>query len=100
MTRDRGAGRSAILMLAFFGALVLAPSVEAAKPKAIVVLPYDASTLPREEQWVGEGVAQILSLAFAQHPALVQIERARVKGQAEVWGDDTVFQTVRTLKAE
>ena len=100
MTRDRGAGRSAILMLAFLGALVLAPSVEAAKPKAIVVLPYDASTLPREEQWVGEGVAQILSLAFAQHPAFVQIERTRMKGQAEVWGDDTVVQTVRTFKAE
>jgi superkiller protein 3 len=101
MTRDRGAERSAILTLAILAGVVLAPSVEgAAKPKAIMVLPYDASTLPREEQWVGEGVAQILSLAFAQHPAFVQIDRARVKGQAEVWGDETVLQTVRTFKAE
>jgi tetratricopeptide (TPR) repeat protein/TolB-like protein len=72
------------------------------KPRAIVVLPYDASALGREEQWLGEGVAQLVALGLAQHPAFVQIERARVRayGQPEVWSEPAVLQAARGVHAE
>ena len=59
------------------------------KPRVLLIVPFDASALDREEQWVGEGVAQILSLGLAQHPAFVQIERSRLRayGQPGAWGD-------------
>jgi tetratricopeptide (TPR) repeat protein len=103
MTRERGAARSAILTLAVVVAFVFAgPLAAAAKPRAIVVVAFDASALPKDEQWVGEGVAQILSLAFAQHSGFVQIDRVRLRapGQAEVWGESAVLQTLRSVKAD
>jgi tetratricopeptide (TPR) repeat protein len=82
--------------------VVAAPLAAAAKPRAIVVVGFDASALPKEEQWIGEGVAQILSLAFAQHPGFVQIDRVRLRalGQAEIWNESVVLQTMRTVKAD
>jgi hypothetical protein len=98
MTGYRRAERSAILLLVVLTALVVMwPTAAVAKTKAIVVLPYDASALPKDEQWVGEGVAQILSLAFAQHPTFVQLDRARVKS-AEAWGDEVVAQAARAVE--
>src|SRR2546426_7766240 len=59
------------------------------KPRVLLIVPFDASALDREEQWVGEGVAQILSLGLAQHPAFVQVERVRLRrnGSPEAWAD-------------
>ena len=37
--------------------------------------------LDREDQWIGEGVAQIIGLGLAQHPAFVQVERARLRAR-------------------
>src|SRR5207237_287710 len=72
------------------------------KPRALVILPYDASALGREEQWLGEGVAQLVALGLAQHPGFVQIERARVRayGQPEVWGETAVLQAARGVRAD
>jgi tetratricopeptide (TPR) repeat protein/TolB-like protein len=85
----------------------IAPSlpVDAAasvKPRVLLIVPFDASALDREEQWVGEGVAQILSLGLAQHPAFVQIERSRLRayGQPGAWGDAAVGQAARAVRAE
>jgi len=75
------------------GSLIALSMPEAApasvKPRVLLIVPFDASALDREEQWVGEGVAQILSLGLAQHPAFVQVERVRLRayGQPEAWGD-------------
>ena len=53
--------------------------------------------LEREERWMGEGVSQILGLGLAQHPAFVQVERARLRGagQPEVWTEAAVAQAAR-----
>ena len=103
MRLARGARRPAILtFLALVSVLGLSPLGAHAKPRAIVILPYDASALPREEQWLGEAVAQVVSLALAQHPGFVQVERARLKGigSPQAWGEDVVVQALRGVKAE
>ncbi len=90
-------------LLAMCTLLAAVPADGAVKPRTIIILPFDASGLDREEQWVGEGASQILALALAQHPAFVQIERARVRtaaGRPELWGETVVLQAARTLKAD
>lgn len=47
-------------------------------PRAVVVAPFDASGLAPDDQWMGEGIAQLISLGLAQHPAFVQIARSRL----------------------
>jgi tetratricopeptide (TPR) repeat protein len=103
MIRERGNARSAILALVVVLVLPLVfPVVAIAKPRAIVVLPFDASSLAREDQWLGEGIARILTLALAQHPGFVEIDRARLQnaGTPEVWGDEVVVQAVRAIKPD
>ncbi|MGH7276914.1 MAG: tetratricopeptide repeat protein [Candidatus Rokuibacteriota bacterium] len=95
--------RLAVLALASLGALVLPLAAEAnVKPRAVLIVPFDATALEREEAWIGEAIAQILSLGLAQHPAFVQIERARLRsyGQPEAWGDAAVLQAARGARAE
>ena len=92
-----------ILVLAALAALVSIVPVEAAvKPRAIIVLPFDASALARDDQWMGEGVAQLVAFGLAQHPAFVQIERSRLRafGEHEIWGDAVVAQTARGVRAD
>jgi tetratricopeptide (TPR) repeat protein len=50
-------------------------------PRTVLVMPFEASSLAPDEQWMGEGVAHIISMGLAQHPAFVQIERS---GHADV----------------
>jgi tetratricopeptide (TPR) repeat protein len=73
------------------------------KARTVVILPFDASALDRDEQWIGEGAAQVVTLGLAQHPAFVQVDRARVRvaaGRPELWGEPVVLQTARALKAD
>src|SRR3989449_4407595 len=72
------------------------------KPRVMLIVPFDASTLDREEQWIGEAIAQVLSLGLAQHPAFVEIERSRLRayGQPEVWGDAALGQAARAVRAD
>src|SRR2546425_5261344 len=72
------------------------------KPRVLLLVPFDVSALDREEQWVGEGVAQILSLGLAQHPAFVQVERVRLRayGQPEAWGDAALGRAARAVRAD
>jgi tetratricopeptide (TPR) repeat protein len=102
------AGRSArwaILLVAL--AILLGPVTEAAastpvKPRAVLLVPFDASALERDEQWLGHGIARLISLSLVQHPGFVQIEEARVRGvgRPDVWGEAVVAQTARTLRAD
>jgi tetratricopeptide (TPR) repeat protein len=90
-------------LLAMCALVAAVPADGAVKPRTIIILPFDASGLDREEQWIGEGASQILALALAQHPAFVQIERARVRtaaGRPELWGETVVLQAARALKAD
>lgn len=95
--------RPAILALAALSALVLPVAADASvKPRAVLIVPFDASALEREEQWIGEGIAQVLALGLGQHPAFVQIEPARLRayGRPEAWGEAVVLQAARGLRAE
>jgi tetratricopeptide (TPR) repeat protein len=99
--RERHA-RSLTVLLALAVCLLPGPAAAAVKPRAVLIVPFDASALSRDEQWVGEGIAQVLSAGLAQHPAFVQIDRARVRaaGQPEAWGDPVVQHAARTVRAE
>lgn len=104
MMREPGRrSRLAVLALAALPMLVLLASADASvKPRAVLIVPFDATSLEREEAWIGEAIAQILSLGFAQHPAFVQIERSRLRsyGRPEVWGDAAVVQAARGARAD
>jgi tetratricopeptide (TPR) repeat protein/TolB-like protein len=92
------------LVAAFAGLLTLSLVLDAhadAKLRAVVIVPFDATTLEREEQWLGEGVAQTLALGLVQHPAFVLIERGRLRAsRPEVWGEAAVVQAVRAVRAD
>jgi tetratricopeptide (TPR) repeat protein len=84
-------------------ALVAVVSTEAAfKPRTILVVPFETSGLSPDEQWIGEGAAQAVSLGLVQSPAFVQVERARLRafGQPEVWGEAAVLQAARSLRVD
>ena len=103
MMRDPGRGGRWTLVLAVTAALALAWSAEAAvKPRAVMIVPFDSSGLEPDERWVGEGIEEVLALGLAQHPALVQVDRARMRGvgRVEVWGEPVVVQTARALHVD
>ena len=79
-----------------------AAAPDASKTRAVLIVPFDASSLDQDEQWIGEGVAQVIALGLAQHPAFVQIERKRLRafGQPEAWGDAVVAQAARSVRAD
>ncbi len=96
-------GRRGRVLAAVLAALTLPFGAEAAvKPRAIIVVPFDASALDGQEQWVGEGIAQVVALGLAQHPAFVQIDRTRLRafGRPEAWGEPVVLQAARGLRVE
>ncbi|HEY3068562.1 MAG TPA: tetratricopeptide repeat protein [Methylomirabilota bacterium] len=83
-------------------AVLVLPAAAAVKPRVVVVLPFDATALERDSQWMGEGVAQLVSLGLAQHPAFIQLDRARLRtvGRPDVWGEAAVLQAMRSLRAD
>ena len=54
----------------------------ASKPRNVLILPFTTVDLTRDEQWIGEGIAQSLMLALVHVPGLVQIDRERLKRAA------------------
>jgi cytochrome c-type biogenesis protein CcmH/NrfG len=102
MRQDAGRSvRWAVLLLALV-ALIVSGADAAVKPRAVLVVGFDASSLPADEQWVGQGIAEVIGLGFDQHPAFVQIDDARMRAVArpEAWTEAAVLQAARTLKAD
>jgi tetratricopeptide (TPR) repeat protein len=84
-------------------AAALVGSADAAvKPRLVLVLPFDASGLPADDRWMGEGIAQIVSLGLAQHPAVNQVDPSRFHslGHPDVWAGPTVVQAARSVRAD
>jgi tetratricopeptide (TPR) repeat protein len=79
-----------------------APGEAAVKPRLVLVLPFDATSLPADDRWMGEGVAQIIGLGLGQHPAFNQLEPTRLhaSGHTEVWAAPVVLQAARSLRAD
>jgi tetratricopeptide (TPR) repeat protein len=74
------------LILALLGAT---DAGAAPKPRNVLILPFVTVDLTREEQWIGEGIAQSLMLALVHVPGLVQVERERIRTlpQPEAWDE-------------
>ena len=92
-----------VSLLAFVLALALAaPGAAAVRPRLVLVLPFDASSLPAGDRWMGEGVAQIISLGLAQHPAFNQLEPTRLAalGRNDAWGAPAALQAARNMRAD
>jgi len=84
-------------------ALLTAVGAEAAiKTRTVIVLPYATVDLGREEQWIGEGIAQSLTIGLVQMPALIQIDRERLKrlSRSDAWDDQAALAAARTLGAD
>jgi tetratricopeptide (TPR) repeat protein/TolB-like protein len=95
--------RLTMALLAVCALVAGVPADGAVKTRTVVILPFDASALDRDDQWIGEGAAQVIGLGLAQHPAFAQVDRARVRaaaGRPELWGEAVVLQTARALKAD
>jgi len=91
-----------LAILAFCGLVAVASAQAAVKPRTILVVPFETAGLSSDEQWIGEGAAQAMSLGLAQSPAFVQVERARLRafGQPEAWGETAVLQAARSLRVD
>ncbi|MFQ5521860.1 MAG: tetratricopeptide repeat protein, partial [Candidatus Methylomirabilia bacterium] len=77
-------------------------ALAAGSARTVLIVPYAASELGAEEQWLGEAAAQILSLAVAQLPAFVQVNPKRLArlGQPAAWTESRSLAAARTLKAD
>jgi tetratricopeptide (TPR) repeat protein len=87
------------LLLALIGATAAAA---APKPRNVLILPFATVDLTRDEQWIGEGVAQSLMLSLVHVPGLVQIERERIRAlpQPEAWDETAAVGAVKHLGAD
>src|SRR2546425_8402866 len=74
----------------------------AVRPRVVLIAPFDATALGADGEWIGSAVAEALSLGLAQHPAFIQIDRARLRqlGEPEAWGEPVVLQAGRSLRAD
>lgn len=91
------------LLAALTAAVLLAGAAPVwAKPRAVLVLPFAAVELAREEQWLGEAVAQSLQLALVNLPGVVQLDQSRLRQlpQPEAWDEQAALQAGRAVRAE
>jgi tetratricopeptide (TPR) repeat protein/TolB-like protein len=99
-------GSRSWMVAAVVSLLVLATaswtSAADSKIRIVVIAPFDATALEREEQWMGEGVAQILALGLAQNSSIVQIDRARLRagGRTDPWTEPALAQAAKTVRAD
>jgi tetratricopeptide (TPR) repeat protein len=72
------------------------------KPRTVLLLPFAAVDVGRDEQWLGEAVAQSLMLGLAQMPSVVQIDRERLKQvpKPEAWDEQAAASAAKALHAE
>jgi adenylate cyclase len=94
---------SRIVVAGLLLALIAAAGADAApKPRNVLILPFATVDLAREEQWIGEGVAQSLMLALVHVPGLVQIDRDRLKQlpRPEAWDETNTATAAKRLGAD
>lgn len=100
--RRRASTLSLTVLTAVLVVALASPVRAASKPRVVLIVAFDASTLGPDWSWAGQGVADALTLGLAQHPSFVQIETSRLRafGQPEAWGESAVLQAARGVKAE
>jgi len=74
----------------------------APKPRNVLILPFASVDLARDEQWIGEGIAQSLMLSLVHVPGLVQIERERIRAlpQPEAWDEAATASAAKRVGAD
>lgn len=97
LTRAKWGVVSALLL-----ALAASTGEAASKPRNVLILPFATVDLSRDEQWIGEGIAQSLMLALVNVPGLVQIDRERVRAlpQPESWDEAATTSAAKKLGAD
>jgi tetratricopeptide (TPR) repeat protein len=81
----------ALLVLVALGVATAAsgPGAGAAsKPRPVLILPYQSVPAEGGDAWLGEGIAETLTLAAQASPAFLPVDRARVAQAAKVAGVD------------
>ncbi|MCI0547982.1 MAG: tetratricopeptide repeat protein [Candidatus Rokubacteria bacterium] len=74
----------------------------ASKPRGILVLPFATIDVSRDEQWVGEGIAQSLLLGLVHTPAFVLIDRQRLRNvpAPDAWDEPAAQAAAKAVKAD
>ena len=90
---------------AVVAALLAMPWVLAAdgavKPRPVLILPFDATSLDPDARWWGDGIAELMELGLAHHPGIAQIDSGRVRGQKpEAWTDAAAIQAARATRVD
>lgn len=101
--RIGGCTRLVVSVVTTLAALVWSGAAAAeAGAHAVMVVPFESSRLTSEDQWMGEGAAQIISLGLRQHPAFIQIERARLKAviDAAAPSEELLTEVARDVQAD
>jgi tetratricopeptide (TPR) repeat protein/TolB-like protein len=90
------------LLVVAGGLLAAAPAAAQVKSRIVLVAPFEVTAASADERWLGEGLAQVITLGLTQHPAFIQIDRARLRGpaQGESWSEAAVKETARAVKAD
>src|SRR5262245_4659361 len=95
--------RKPVVLSAVLLSLAVAVAAQAAtKPRTLVILPYATVDLARDEQWIGEGIAQSLMLAFVQMPAFIQVDRERLNRppRPENWDEQAAMSAAKVFSAD
>jgi len=98
----RDVSRRSLGALVMLGTLLLvAPHASSApvKPRAVIVVPFETASLETTDQWLGQGVAEIVTLGLTQHPAFVLVDRSRLRGR-DTGSEAALLQTARATRAE
>jgi tetratricopeptide (TPR) repeat protein len=98
----RSRANRAIVTGLLLGLMGTAEVDAAARPRNVLIVTFATPELTREEQWVGEGMAQSLMLALVHVPGLVQIERERLRQvpQPEAWDEAATLVAAKRLGAD
>src|SRR5262245_19114127 len=100
--RGQRRARSTVLS-ALITCMLVAPLVgAAAKPRTVLILPFTAVDLGRDDQWLGEALAQALMLGLEQAPCLVQIDRERLRQlpKPEAWDEAAASAAMKAVHAD
>src|SRR5262249_28679805 len=89
-------------ILAFCGLVTVVRVQAAVKPRTILIVPFETTGLSADEQWMGEGAAEAVSLGLVPSPAFWPVARAPGRGpaQPEAWGEPAVLQAARSLRVD
>ena len=95
------ADRAVVTGLLLLG-LIGAGADAAPRPRNVLIVAFATTDLTREEQWIGESIAQSLILALVHVPGLVQIDRDRLRQvpQPEAWDEAATLVAAKRLGAD